>query len=60
MPRLTYEIPRSQWARLVERARLEGVSPRTLVLWELRESLARPEDGPSSAPPEPTDVQAAA
>jgi hypothetical protein len=58
MPKLTYEIPHSKWALLVDRARREGVSPRTLVLWDLRESLAKAAETPQPTP-EPAAEQAA-
>jgi len=36
MPTLSFQVPRSDWARLEENARREGVSVRSLVLWQIK------------------------
>ena len=53
MPTLTYEIPRYAWVRLKEIADRQGVSVRTLVLWELKVRYPFLDDPPPLAEPEP-------
>jgi len=53
MPTLTYEIPRYAWVRLKEIADRQGVSVRTLVLWELKARYPFLDDPPPLAEPEP-------
>jgi hypothetical protein len=53
MPTLTYEIPRYAWVRLEEIARKQGVSVRTLILWELKARYAFLDEPPPLADPEP-------
>jgi hypothetical protein len=54
MPRLTFEVPDSEYARLEDRARDEGVSVRMWVVWLIKAHADLPlPPKPSAKPEEP-------